>query len=230
MTTFLDLKTRVGRRLIDAPAAVTAEVPILINDVIADLQRDHKFWEAKKTFATTTTEGSHILPTLPTDWGDFREQTSYYTTELGDSRRIVQTKSAQEIAIRWNNTVDIGEPRMILLQEGIPATASVFPLPDGNSDWSDGEYRIFIPYWSIVPALVADNATNWLTDLAATYIIAEATRQGFLLDWDEQRADVWATEAATQKRTLMLADKTKWLSGAEPMVPYLDVFEPKIPE
>jgi hypothetical protein len=106
----------------------------------------------------------------------------------------------------------------------------VWPLPDGNSDYSDGEYRVKVPYWSKLPALVADADTTWLTNLAATYLIAETVRRGFMLDWDEDRAKFWSNEAVVQKRMLLLDDKMKWLEGAEPMVPYPDVFQPKIPE
>lgn len=227
MTTYADLKTRTLRRLIDAPASVIAEVPLIVNDVYTDLQRDHRFWESQATLAVSTTEGSHVLASTPSDWGSYRGSTGWYVTELGDSRRIVLGKGSQEAAIRWNNVLDIGEPRYVTW---VPSGLQVFPLPDGNADWEDGEYRVNVPYWSRLPALAADADQTWLTDLASDYLIAEATRRGFLLDWDEQRAQVWATEASTFKRELMLADKLKWLDGAEPMVPYPDVFQPKIPE
>lgn len=185
MTTYADLQTRILRRLIDTPASVQAEVPILVNDVYAELQREHKFWEAQATAELTTTEGTHLLAALPSDWGGFRDTRGYLTTDLGDSRPVTLTKTRMDIFLRWNSKIDIGEPRMVVWGEpsGTDAASNlwVWPLPDGSSDYDDGEYRVRVPYWRVMPPLSGTQST-WLTDLAATYIIAEGTRRGFMLD------------------------------------------------
>lgn len=232
MSTYLELRTRVLRRLIDAPTAITAEVPDLVNEAIKQAEQEHNFWVMQYTVDFTTTLSTRTLGTLPADFKEFKGKAFRTDQTLGQTRELTYAPHIQAANRRWAQT-DIGDPRL-LVQTSVDTAGltslAVYPLPDGNSDWTDGEYRLSVPYWRYVPALVADGDTNWFTTTGYKYIIAQATSDGFALDWDEGRAGYWRDQANLEKAKLILRDKKIWLSTFDTLVPHLDVYDPQLSE
>jgi len=230
MSTYQEIQDRVSRRLIDAPSAVTTEVPLLVNAALLKLQSLHNFKVMQYTQDYTTTVNTRALGSLPSDWKEARGK-PYYVEELGNTREMDYAPQRIDVQARWA-TDDIGEPAHLLA--GDPTTVAgaraweVWPLPDGNADYANGEYRIFVPYWRYLPVLSAGGDTNWFTVNAEEWIIARATEQGFSLDWDEDRAKYWRGEAAKEWKDLLLRDKYEWLAGFETLVPHSGARAPHI--
>lgn len=90
----------------------------------------------------------------------------------------------------------------------------VYPLPDGLSDWPDGEYRIQIPYFQYVAPLVNPTDSNWLTmnPHGERFIVFWATGDAFALDWDTQHEQEWKAKAELELKWIIKADKMLRLS------------------
>ncbi len=231
MATFLEIQTRVNRRVIDLPAAVTAEVPTLVNEASKRLQRRHNFkcMEAA-TAVLTTTVNTRTLSTVavPADFKEFRGS-PYLTDNSGRFIEVLTAanKNAVQREFSVDDPFDVGEPRVLL--DGLPSDElntrnwAIYPFADGLSDWSDGEYRITIPYWQYFAVLVNDADTNWFTIEAEEYLVNQAASIAFGLDWDEQRMAIYAQLAATEERDVKSTDKKFRLAGVDTFVPRQDV-------
>lgn len=233
MPTFLDLRTKVLRRVIDAPAAITTEVPDLIRAAVRQLQTRHNFKVMQtQTALLSTVVDTRSLGAVPTDFKEWRAR-PYYVEELGRTRDIA-TANSREAALDLfgeDVDVDIGPPAIIL--DGEPdddgvRNFEVFPYPDGNSDYDNGEYRIRIPYWRFLPALSADADEDWFTTNADEYIVHKAVGEAFAVDWDEERMAVWEQTAAAKFDLVVQQDKKFWLAGAHTLVPHRGANSPKI--
>jgi len=161
--------------------------------------------------AYTTTSAIHTIGQIPSDWKEQRDN-AYYLSNIGWTKEILWQPDRLYVNRRWspNDPNQLGPPRDLLLGE--PASADhpdpsnpdvdrsnlnieVYPFPDGQSDWGDGQYRIKVPYWRYLPDLSAGGDHNWFTDNAARFIIDHATADAFGLDWDEQREASWRVKA-----------------------------------
>ncbi len=248
------LQTRVQTRIIDLPAAVLAEVPTLINDGVRFLTNSHNFKVMRAEFdylTTTPTPPTHILGAIPADWKEPREN-AYYVLNNGDTHELEWQPTRAYTYRRWGATDpnNIGPPRDLLLGESesadFPTTPNpdqddtatnieVFPYPDGTSDWPDGQYRIKVPYWRTLPDLSLAGDHNWFTDNADRFLVDFATFQGFLLDWDEQRAGIWQMQAMGKfdginyntlggwARSAINRDKSSTFAPGRVLVPRRDV-------
>lgn len=223
MGTFLDIQTRVKRRLIDLPSQVLAEVPQLVNEAVRHLETQHNFKVMESRLANIlTTANTHTLPTAaPADLKEWRVYPTY-RTNLGVQRPIIWASDIQAPNITYSDTT-FGYPQVLLDAEPDNTGARplfVWPFPDGLSDYPDGEYRLFLPYYRYLPTLVADADTNWFTVNAEEFIINQATSQGFMLDWDEQRASYWQAQAQQYKKEIIQRDKLLRLSGVNTWTPH----------
>ena len=234
--TYSTLQTRVLRRVIDAPAAVQAEVGSLINDAIRSLQRERHFKVMEATTGLlTTTVGARTLSTaaVPSNFKEYRGK-PYYQSYLGQTYDmvVVQQRQAAHDLFGIDVDRDIGYP--ILLLDAEPSTVAgarnweVFPYPDGNSDWSDGEYRVVVPYWKWLPVLSAGGDSNWFTDNADDFIIYKATSAAFALDWDEARSSYWEGEANKLKGEIIKRDKLLRLSSFDTLAVHMNVNDPAL--
>lgn len=222
MGTYLAIQNRVEGRVIDLPSFVSSEVPTLINSAIRHLQNAHNFKVMEALLERTTTADSSSLGSVPSNFKEFRGR-PYYLTEAGDTEfmEIAASRQAVQGAV---NTLDIGSPYFIL--EAEPTTElnaralEVYPIPDGNSDQSDGEYRVKMPYWKYLADLSADGDTNWFTQNAEEYIVDKATALGFGLDWDYQSEAVWTQKSENWKKDVIKADKLARLGGVDTLVPH----------
>lgn len=95
----------------------------------------------------------------------------------------------------------------------------VYPLPDGSSDWPDGEYRLQIPYFCYLPNLVNSSDANWLTTNphGERFIIEWAAAEGFALDWDTGHEQEHKAKAELELKWLIKADKQFRLSSVNEM-------------
>jgi hypothetical protein len=209
------LQSRVQTRVIDLPTAVQAEIPTLINDAIHFLCAQHNFKVMEAQTSYITTAAAHIIGQIPSDWKEQRDN-SYYISNVGWTKELAWQPSRLYINRRWApaDPNQIGPPRDIFLGESEIDTApdpgnpdqdmsqlniEIFPFPDGQSDWPDGQYRIRIPYWRYLPDLSAGTDHNWFTDWCDRFIVDYASADAFMLDWDEARAGLWMAKAVGPK-------------------------------
>jgi len=221
MATFAEIQTRVKRRVIDLPATVQAEVPTLINEAMKELERKHNF-RVMETLGGyySTTVGSNTLASIPDNFKDFRGL-PFYTEYNGTSRDITVAANLQAVLDAYSNTTT-GAPRVLRTTEPSDTGAAsweIYPLPNGFSDWTGGEYRVYVPYWRYFPLLSADTDTNWFTVNAEEWLVYRATSEAFALDWDENRMTLWLQKAVVVQNEIIQTDKKQILSSVKTLVP-----------
>jgi hypothetical protein len=233
--TFTELQTRVQTRIIDLPSQVLAEVPQLINEALYELQSRHNFKVMERELYAYTQYNNHTLQTgtpftqqpplfpwpanatisplaTPSTLKEWRGRVVYILYNDGTPRFVNITSERTNIYGAFTEW-DPSFPSVIL--DSIPSdnandrTLEVYPLPDGLSDWPDGEYRLLLPYYSFLPTLVNGSDSNWLTTNphGERFIIASATAEGFSLDWDTQNESKWKQKAELEYKHCVMADK-----------------------
>ena len=226
MGTLATITTRVQTRIIDTPTAIQDEVTGLINAAMHKLQTKHNFKVMETLLAASTTVDTRVLTTLPSDFKEWRGK-PYYVRDEGDRQRMVWAAARGDLT-SYIDEDDDSFPMVLLVSEPTDTGAAnieVWPLPDGNSDYDDGEYRIKMPYYRYLPALAADGDTNWFTVNAEDWLVNQAVAEGFFLDWDEERATVWAQRAQLELSEVIGRDKKYRLSTVETLVPHQGPFE-----
>ena len=222
--TFGTIKAEVRTLIIDLPTAVTNLVPNFVNRAMRKLQEGHSFKVMETSVAYTTTLGDRTLGVKPANFKDFRGE-PWLITQAGDMRPLTWAADRYGLLLGIDEGSE-GVPMALL--DGVQVddgsgSWEVFPLPDGNSDWTSapaGEYRITVPYWRYLGELGADENTNWFTANAEQYLIYQAASDGFAADWDEERSMFWATKAAEQRADVLRADKRYRLSPVQDLVPH----------
>lgn len=230
--TYAELREEVLANLIDTPTYIQNAAGTLVNRAIRDLQRKRSFYVMQTVVTQTTTFETRIMDAVPTDFKMFNGK-PYYVEELGRTIwvAVAPSRSAAEAAFGTEPDTDYGRPQVILRSEPDDLGASnfeVFPFPDGNSDYADGEYRIRIPYFRYFPLLSAEADTNWFTENAEEWIIFRATARGFARLWGEDRAKDWNARCAEVYPDIKQMDVAMWMGGIEQLVPHLDADEPAL--
>ena len=230
---FATLKTRVEARIVDITASITTEVGELVNRAIRDAEKKYNYSIMRAEVEYATTIGDHRLPdtgtSVPADWKESRARPYRSEGELGAlGVRLIEWARSEEDILKIYSPDDpnnIGAPTHVL--EAIDdLTFEVYPFPDGQSQWNDGEYRVILPYWKFLPELSADSDENWFTNNMEEYIFEEATGKGFLLNWDEERAALHLAIAKQQRIEAQNEDKRKRLPRGLTIVPKMDVYAP----
>lgn len=234
MSTYLEIQNAVTARVIDAPTAVANAIPDLINKAIKRLEQKHNFWimEATQGPLTTTVATRPLSAGVPSDFKDFRGK-PYYLSYYGPKIDISFTPD-QSAALDYfgdSTTVNIGPPQFLLRGEpsdiaGTQAWA-VYPYPDGNSDWSGGEFRVYIPYWKFLADLAADADTNWFTVNAYWYIVYQSVAEAYGMDIDNQQMAVWAQLAKAEQDILISNDKRSRISQLTHIQPHGGALGPR---
>lgn len=230
MSTYLELQTDVQNIVIDLPNAVVSAVPTLVNNAMRTAQvHNFKVMEAEAGF--TTLEGERHV-TMPTNFKEYRGEPWLIEDTNGTMRRMYIAPNREGLLLAFSEE-DVGRPQVLL--DDVPTSESgvrywaIYPLPDGGSDYSDGEYHFVVPYYKYLTALSADGDTNWLTVNAAEYITFKAVAEAFARDWDEQRSAVWEQKAQVKYLEVVKKDKQYRVSGVSTMVPmWRGVNSPKI--
>lgn len=236
MPTYSGLQQEVAASIIDTPTAVQSLIPTYINRALRDLQIAHNFKIMEAiTDVTVTAEATRVLMATPSDFKEFRGR-PYQITHDGRISHLGYATSRADVA-KWFGTDEGGEaedsyidgPPSIILRSEPTDTAGatnleIWPLSDGASQYSDGEYRIRCPYWKFLPVLSAAGDTNWFTNNADQFLVEQAASYGFFQDHDEERATIWAQRASASKREVIRRSKYEKLGGNETLLPNHDVF------
>lgn len=221
---FIDIKTQVLANVIDLPASVVAVVPKLINDAIRAAERRYnfKYMEGNLFFVTDPTGITSLGAS--TDFKEYLDRGPYVFQQFSKAYAISPVTNNGDANIdRVLNPAYPGRPRHIFnIMNGPTNTFQfyVLPAPDLRSDWPDGMYRIYIPYYKYSAPLVADTDTNWLVNNADDYIIEKATGEALKKDWDYNGAAVWFQSAENKFVEIRTTDKKLRLSGVTTLVPH----------
>lgn len=241
--TYIELQNRVQTRVIDLPSAVQAEIPLLVNEAMFELQTRHNFKVMESELYTYTQVNNRILQTgAPTNG-----QPPLFNWP-GQSTTIANQTIQVGMAGGFKGFLDGAEPVFVRYQDGSPryitiapdrrsiygqftegdssfpsiilvappndtlnqtSNLEVYPIPDGASDWPDGEYRIMIPYFSYLPNLVNNTDVNWLTKTppGERFIVEWAAGEAFSLDWDLQHEQEHKAKAEAELRKIINMDK-----------------------
>lgn len=237
--TYSDLQTKVTRRVIDLPSAVVAEVPRLVNIAMLKLQEEHNFRVMETEIAAFTLVNTQPLLvsvggaaiTIPGTYNfkEWRGEPWYIRYTDGSPRFMSMAPSRESLWGMFSQgggqVIDTGYPQAILEEPGDDQgnrALSVWPVPDGLSDYSDGEYRITLPYYRYVPALVNAGDNNWFTNQVSgeEYIVRYAAAEGHALNWDYEKMAILKVEAKTHAQDLIKADKRFRLSAVREFVPH----------
>jgi len=225
VATFTELQTEVQGIIIDLPTFVVAQVPKQINRALRKLQRRHNFkvMEALNP-AIVTTLGNRGLGAVPSDFKEVRGR-PYTQHNSGEKTflSLVNGRDAVLTEFSANNADDEGAPVVILDAEPDVFNArsfEVYPSPDGNSDYGDGEYRVVIPYWRYLPSLSAGGDANWFTIRADDWLVYQAAGYCFLIDHDPTNATLWFQLAAGEFKDVVSEDKSSRIANVTEFVPH----------
>ena len=210
MSTFATIQDRVLRRLqpylIEDDASLV-EIPGAINRAIR-IAQEHQLFRSTVVLASfTTTLATRALGNKPADWRQ-RRANPYLLTDTDDAQIEIQWLPDEQEDIRLfsqSTSLDKGQP--LFIQERVTDFA-VFPFPDGESDYSGGEYRVKIPYHKWFTDLSAASDSNWLTDNAEDMIVwAAAGDILFDIPGQEQRAVAWMFGPEPKRAPISRADR-----------------------
>lgn len=212
--TYKQLQTRVLSNVIDTPTAVINSVPRLINAALRELQIDHNFKVMEALFEPVTTVGARNLGSVPADFKEYRGD-PWFLKNDGTVSRMIAANKREDI---WTAINEEDQSYPLVLLQAVETDNqgngqfSVYPLPDGNSDYTDGEYRVKVPYWAYFDDLVNDGDTNWFTNNADLWLEYKATAEAFARNWDSNKQGIWTQMAAVEKAKVEKRDKLLRLS------------------
>lgn len=236
---FLALQTEVRTNIIDLPTAVTNLVPSFINRAMKELQNKHNFKVMETgTGILSTVENTRLLAVVPDNFKEYRGK-PIEISAMGGVRELGIAADFQSATLDFGSELGgeavlatlTGRPEVIFRQEPSSDAGGtsfhVYPLPDGNSLYANGEYRIAIPFWKYVIPLAANESFNWFTNNAEEWLIFQATAHGFFADWDEERAAGWIQRAALKLQEVVALDKRLRVSAVDTLIPHADVLGPR---
>lgn len=216
--------------MIDVPSTVTdALINAWINEGLRKAEVRHNFRYMAQTHEATTVIATRKLDDKPALWkeaGAF----PWYLRDDGADRQILFAPSLSEMLGQYDatDTDDKGAPEFVLETE---SELHVYPFPDGLSDWTGGEYRVRVPYWSYTAELDADDddeTDHPFLGLAPWYAIWYAIYEGLTLVRDEARAVGYLQKAEAELMLAMRRDKASRLPDRMTLVPRRDVYGPAI--
>ena len=210
--TFEELQTEVQSWLLDLPSGASTRVPGWINKAIRDAEERHNFLCMEATIAATqTVDQTRLLVAKPSNWKEHRGD-PYRVNQDGSNTPIKWAASEQDMVNTYASTtpaegnptpVDEGAPRYLLERE---TQIDVYPLPDTESEWTNGNYRVVVPYWKYLADLSQDADENFFTEQAPYYCIWKAVELG--LKWNrDERAQSYALDAEREFKKLVRKDK-----------------------
>jgi hypothetical protein len=230
MSGFSTIKSEVLALVIDTPTAVQTLVGRFVNRAIRKLEVKHNFKVMEAEVTYTTTAATRVLGTRPTDWKQPRRR-PYYIDEDGvlHNFRWISDKGAAIGSYGDSTTLDTGAPRLVY-EDDLTQEFLLFPYPDSLSDYTDGEYRITIPYWKFVGDLIADGDTNWFTENTEQWIIYQAVAEAFYANEDESRAQLWEVRAMKEFKDAVMLDKDRRYGETQTLVYHIGALPPHTEE
>jgi hypothetical protein len=232
---FGQIQDEVESWLLDLPSGAASRVPGWTNQAIKDAAKRHNFKCMEAELTPDTVDQQRLLVALPADWKEHRGLPYLYRQD-GSTREINWAPSESEMIRTYaiqlpdeGNTTpaDEGEPRYLLERGEYPdGQIDVFPLPDDESDWDNGNWRLVVPYWAYPADLALDSATNFFTLKGDFYCIWKAVSLGFAWNRDEERAQFFEAKAEREFKTLERIDKRSKLPDRITLGAYKDVYAP----
>lgn len=209
--TFSEMQASVKTWIVDLPTEVVAEVPKIINRVLRTMQQKHNWRVMEASAELVTTAGEHELGTIA-DFKEIRARPWLRFDDGGDAE-IEWASSGSDLTrlySRNDSVTDVGRPELLYLasldEDNVPSF-EVYPYPDGNSDWDDGEYRVNIPYWKYLPELVGSNDTNWFMNNCETYVLQASVAEAFAFNLDDEHSVLWLQRAQAPLMDALRQDK-----------------------
>jgi hypothetical protein len=170
--------SKAGPYLVD-DEFLTRNAGSYVNRAVYIAQQVYNFPCMEASIQLTTAVNTTALGNKPTRFKSVRGN-PYLVRFTGNEHQELFDAwwTEQDVLRRYKeDTRVVGPPKVIL---ELPKSFKVYPMPDGASDWTGGEYRVKILYWEYLRDLAVDADTNWFTENAAQYIIWAAA--GLLLE------------------------------------------------
>lgn len=235
MATFATLKTKVQRRVADVTVGLTAEIGDLINEARIEVMDRTNFSWMKAEVDFTTLLNTRTLGVTPADWKQWRERPYWVEDNQGQTHQMlsVRSEATAEDAVE---TERVGSPQYLVRGMETPTTDAssllIYPLPNGLSDYSDGEYRVKVPYYKYLALMTADGDEDAMSLDAGLvrFIIDWACKLAYELDWNEKRASYYEGTAEKTWARMKRRNGLKVLSGINTLVPHQGADDPVIPE
>lgn len=221
----MDLQTarqRVQEYVIDLPSETVGLIDSWINKAIRTAEERYNFRYMADVLSSTTVEGERKLDDKPGLWKE-AGSAPWLQRDDGSNRELEWAPSKSEMVRDFavEDPDDKGSPRAIL------ETADelrVFPFPDGESDYTDGEYRVRTPYWRFSEVLSSNEDTNALMTAAPWFVVYYAVSEALIFNRDEARGGAYASKAEQEFVKARLVDKRSRLPDRMTLVPRRDVF------
>ncbi len=167
-----DILAHMRREIVDTVASFDAELIEYVNLAVQQAEEQHNYRHMEASAQYVTTEATRLLTALPDRWKSARAF-PYLTTDDDDTRIEINWGASESDMVRMYGesvTLDSGQPQFIYQTS---TGLDVYPLPSGDSDYSDGDWRVTIPYWQYSVDLddADDTVTNWWSENKPWYII-----------------------------------------------------------
>lgn len=221
--------------VLDLPTGIQSRIPEFINAAIREAEDRHNFRCMENELLPITVDRQRELTTIDraaVDGSGWKENRGkpYLFHQTGATTEIDWASSESDMirsfAIQLpdeGNTAAPDEGRPIYLLEN-ESNIEVFPLPDNESDWDNGLWRVVVPYWCFLADLTGDNDTNWFTTNAHYYCIWKATSLAFAANRDEERAEYYSRKAEAKFQIARRQDKMSRLSDRITLSARKDVY------
>lgn len=223
------VKAEVESWLLDLPAGASSRVQGWINQAVLDATQRYNFKFMEDEELPITVNQQRELFTKPARWKARREEPYIFwqdgsTTPINwaqSEAQMIRTYAIQLPDEGNTSPADEGQPRYLLERD---TTVDVFPLPDDESDWNNGLYRLAVPYWRHAAEMSADADTNFFTANAPYYCIWRACALGFKWARDEERADTYVRDAEREFQKVKTQDKLAKLPAKLTLEVHKDVY------
>jgi hypothetical protein len=192
---------QVRIEVLDLPDEVDGSLLRYVNAAVEQAEKGHNFRHMETTQAYISTEATRLLASLPARWKEMREP-PYWTALNGKRYEFDWGVSESDMVRQYgtSTTLDIGSPQFLLQTE---TQLQLFPLPDGRSDYVDGDYRITVPYWQY-------SEENWWTINEPWYLIYHTAGSAQLANRDKDQAAIMFQRAGGLLNTrVKLAKRSK---------------------
>lgn len=235
MADFATIQKRVLRQVenkFDLPEALLVELPSVVNEQIRRAIDMHPWRCTQTVHSVITTVATRTLGVLPTNWRS-RSWRPYYVHFSGAVTHIQWALSHEDVTQMFSDMPDDKGAPQYVFDRSAAGDLAVYPFPDGESDYGDGEYRIGIPYTKYLAALVNATDTNWFTDNAENFLVYASVgellarlQQGEAVAWmlteDPTRAP--RSQADREFRRILRIDKLSQIATNPTITPRRDVY------
>lgn len=237
MSNLTALQDRVRDIVVDVTAKAEARIVPEIQNAQRELEDAHGFLIMETTLTITTIEGqrgggaTYLKPGLSGGPGG-----SFFIRSRMDARPVLQDGTGATTEIDWlvaesdivrlysDDPDEKGAPRHILERDD---HFEIYPLPDklapGGSLFSDGNWRVKIPYFTRLTTLTSGGIppNNWFSDNAEEYLVWQAAGKVLAFNRDHEESLLALQRALAEKNRLIAQDKKARLAKQRLLRPRL---------